>query len=573
MKTPSYLLLAFILCLSGANGQNDSLTTRKTGVKFPENKKEYKADLNESNGSYNQGDSKKTAQVMAPSNDNCSGATVLTINGGCTAGTTSAATAYETNECTDYFTYNYGKSYRTTWYRFNTGSNTSLNLAWIYTNSPSCPPSISIFGPFNAGSGCVPNCTVLYGYADPQTGDPGFHAALTGLTANKDYLIQIGSPIGNGFGWSCGATASDLTYCVGIYTKTANDDPSTPTILSSCGAAFNGSNIGYVQYNPSAPGNLDNNASTTCSGCTSGYDVPYAVNNDSWFQFCPANASTWNITLNNINSCVLPNTVVAGQQQNGVQMSLLTGSITALTNLQNATYGGFNNIPQGQSWTSSNFSATAGQCFYLIVDGFAGDQCNYSFTLNNVSGGCVILPIELVKFNADFEGTQVKLSWQTATETNSDFFTVQKSTDGTNFSNIGLVKAAGNSNVPIDYSLIDTQPVHGVNYYRLLTTDKNGKLHESSIVYAVYRSDNKPGIELFPNPASESVKLKFTDFTARFVQGEIYDHTGHLLQTSSFDLLQGSEQNVDISALQSGIYFIKVSDGKSVYKTTFVKSE
>jgi hypothetical protein len=402
--------------------------------------------------------------LSAPVNDNCSNATVLTVNAGCTVGTTSGGST-QVGECKSYATES------SVWYRFNTGLNGTINLSWVTTNTPNCFPVITVYGPFVAGLGCLPSCAnIVIGIIN--NGDPGFHYQLTGLSTLSDYLIQIESRTGGG---GCSAANVD-NFCIGVYTPPSNDNPSGATLLGSCGNAYNGNLTGYSPLNTSAPENLDNNNSTQCGSCGSfgtGADVNYVVNNDSWFTFCPTNASTWSVTLNNISNCLLPPNIFGGQQQNGVQMSVLTGSPTSFTNVQNASYGGFDNIPAGQTWSSSTFAVTAGQCVYIIVDGFAGDECTFNLTVTNVTGGCIVLPIELTSFTGEQYGEYNMLKWTTATEKNNRKFTVEHSKDAINFDVVNDVDGAGNSTTTRKYSLVDTKPFN-ISYYRLTQTDYNG---------------------------------------------------------------------------------------------------
>lgn len=86
------------------------------------------------------------------------------------------------------------------------------------------------------------------------------------------------------------------------------------------------------------------------------------------------------------------------------------------------------------------------------------------------------MPVELLSFDANTDAqNNVKINWSTATETNSDYFTVEKSFDGTNWEIIGFVTSAGNSNQQIDYTFTDNNAQEGVSYYRLKQTDFDGK--------------------------------------------------------------------------------------------------
>lgn len=86
-----------------------------------------------------------------------------------------------------------------------------------------------------------------------------------------------------------------------------------------------------------------------------------------------------------------------------------------------------------------------------------------------------VLPIELQLFTATRIGNQIKLKWKTQTETNNDYFSIYKSSNGVqNWQLITTVNGSGNSSIPIEYNYTDQHPAHGLNYYKLTQTDFDG---------------------------------------------------------------------------------------------------
>ncbi len=91
------------------------------------------------------------------------------------------------------------------------------------------------------------------------------------------------------------------------------------------------------------------------------------------------------------------------------------------------------------------------------------------------------LPIKLLAFNAVCTGNKVDLDWATASETNNDYFTVEKSIDGVDWEFVLNMNGAGNSNNILYYKTSDDQPFAGNSYYRLKQTDFNGAFTYSNI--------------------------------------------------------------------------------------------
>lgn len=109
------------------------------------------------------------------------------------------------------------------------------------------------------------------------------------------------------------------------------------------------------------------------------------------------------------------------------------------------------------------------------------------------------LPIELLDFHAKVNEAGVTLLWTTATESNNDHFTAERSKDGKDFEIIGTIKGAGNSLVKKTYSFVDTYSGNGISYYRLKQTDHDGKYKYFKII-STEQSSVLPEFIIYPNP-------------------------------------------------------------------------
>lgn len=408
-----------------------------------------------------------TAKVMAPpANDACSSATALTIGANCTSGTTEDATVSSdpTGGCGASSVSSCGNP-GSVWYSFNSGTNTSLNLNIDITDFGNCANwQFAVYGPFNSvAAGCTPTnaSAVLCSVNELLQSN---NQLMTGLTTNKVYLIQILQ-----FGAN-GGSRDGMEFCINVTQPLGNDAPTGSTNISACGTAFTGSTA-----NANATGCGASNNDLDCDGDV---DVSFSIENDSWFKFCATNAGTWNVTLGSVTSCSLPS-------GNGLQFGVFTGTTSNLT-LVYSSNGAGNGIGNGASpvsQTSSNFAVSAGSCVYMVVDGFAGNECSYSFTLTNVTGGCVVLPIELLYFNGNkISCGENLLTWSTATEMNNNYFDVERSVDAMHFEFLGRIQAAGNSTINNKYSFKDSKPYQGINYYRLKQVDYDGDSNSFTII-------------------------------------------------------------------------------------------
>jgi len=413
--------------------------------------------------------------IAQPANDNCASATSLTPGAALLCSQTTQNSSLQGGEC---FTNYAGATEQTVWYRF-TATNDSLVLNLIKTNATNCAsPHVRIWGPFAAGAGCIPGCgTEIYNQL--RNGDPGSHILLTGLqtAGNNQYLIQVQDV-------DCGGpNDGHVNFCINLMPPAANAFPPSASALNACGTAFAGSTNGGYWNSGTGAGfnNLDGNAGTTCGGCAAGADTPFIINNASWFTFCSGVAGTWQITVNGVAGCQL-----AAPNQ-GIQASVLTGTTTAFVNQGNSQ----NPIPPGGSWTSPVITVNAGSCAWLMIDGFAGDACNYNVTLTNVSGGCIVLAVELVDFKGYISGNKNVLEWITAGEKNNDYFSVEKLNDENNWEILAKIEGQLHSRNNQKYSVIDDSPKQKVNYYRLKQTDVDGTFeYFKTIIIDNRNSDN-----------------------------------------------------------------------------------
>jgi|GEM_PF-3180596 hypothetical protein len=168
------------------------------------------------------------------------------------------------------------------------------------------------------------------------------------------------------------------------------------------------------------------------------------------------------------------------------------------------------------------------------------------------------LPVGVTAFTAQPQGNTVDLQWTTATEQNSSYFTVERSQDGLNWSSIGQVTAAGNSQEERQYNYVDQKPMTGANYYRLQEVAADG-----SSVYSPIRNVDFAAaaiaINWYPNPTHDRVTLTSSSALQSIT---LISLDGRILQTAEGFT---SGQSIDLSRYPFGIYFliIRTADGQT----------
>ena len=112
----------------------------------------------------------------------------------------------------------------------------------------------------------------------------------------------------------------------------------------------------------------------------------------------------------------------------------------------------------------------------------------------------IALPITLYYFDAyhlDNIHNTIMIEWITHSEQNNDYFTIYKSYDGYEWSELHKIQGAGNSNTEISYSSQDSNPQPGVQYYKLRQTDYDGQWEEFDIVSVIIKTERKEVVKTY----------------------------------------------------------------------------
>lgn len=169
----------------------------------------------------------------------------------------------------------------------------------------------------------------------------------------------------------------------------------------------------------------------------------------------------------------------------------------------------------------------------------------------------VVLPIELLKFEATAHENQVDLNWTTASEINNDYFTVERSKDAINFEACGTVDGAGTSLVQLNYKLTDVSPYHDISYYRLKQTDFDGTYKYSNTI--AINIKNVEILNFFPNPTTSQSNVVIVSPSAINIEFFIYSSDGKIVNKRSETLQQGVNiVNLDVTNYSEGSYIFSV---------------
>lgn len=191
----------------------------------------------------------------------------------------------------------------------------------------------------------------------------------------------------------------------------------------------------------------------------------------------------------------------------------------------------------------------------IVISGPGISQQKY-----RMSGGA--LPVKFANVRAEKLTDLIAVNWQTLTEINNNYFTVERSLNGVDFEEVATVDGAGNSNEILSYSYHDLDAPKGVVYYRIKQTDFDGQFDYSDLV--VVNNEMKDGeLVAYPNPNRNSAVTLQLGYSTVPRTVEIIDLRGQLIHQFT-----SNQPNTILPSLRTGIYIIKVTKPNGFVQST-----
>lgn len=415
------------------------------------------------------------------------------------------------------------------WYTFTTGANPGCFSYYMTQSSAGCN-YVSVYqgGCPSTGGTLLNNNVSTNIYNDQGSNEPGFG----GMLPNTTYYVSVANDI-----------AGPFTFNIQGGTTAASNDNCTNPLSIGTSATSTDNAVAGCEYSYLTAQDANITPASICAG---------SLENVSWFSFTTQSSpATSNVTISFSN-------ILCNNGGGGFQTGLFTGVCPTLTATGSCVAAASGTV----NYTINN--SPAGTVYYIAMDGNAGSNCHFSVSGINI----VPLPIELLSFNAEaFSSGYVQLNWKTISETNNDYFSIERSADGLNFELMGIMDGAGNSNQILDYSTRDLNPLSGTGYYRLKQTDYDGNSTYSSISKVEFNEADELYFNIYPNPTSEGSNpiLSLTGNEEEEMIVNIYEMTGKLISSTKVILNSNGVTNVEMKTnLSQGIYLISATNSKNI---------
>ena len=174
------------------------------------------------------------------------------------------------------------------------------------------------------------------------------------------------------------------------------------------------------------------------------------------------------------------------------------------------------------------------------------------------------LPVKLTSFTATLvNNNKADLKWTTASEINVNHFVVEKSNDGINFGDAGIVFAYGNAADNTNYTYSDNiaNIQSGIVYYRLRSVDIDGKIQysETRIIRISKNADKNITIVAYPNPVTNELRVTIPSaWQNKKVTYELFNANGQTakkIENSS----SNQTETLQVNNLAPGFYIVRVN--------------
>ena len=371
----------------------------------------------------------------------------------------------------------------------------------------------------------------------------GGSANFTGLTVGDTYFIMVtrsqtsiteGCP-------TCNASSSCAQSTVPY--DPANDDCTSSTSMSS-GVPITGTNGNSTVGTDLA----------VCLNPASG-----SVENTVWFEWCAP--GSW--VAGDTAYVHVYNQTCNGTQ--GMQMSVYGATETCATIAAGTATSLVCENPGTTSDYYFTWTANAGECFLIILDGFAGTACTFDIQVNDS-------PILTSVFDglSIFRDDQINVEWKVKLEADNSHFNLSFSEDVISFEEIAQVQSIGNHSTGATYSYTDVKSRHSGGYYRLSQVDLNGK---ETILATTYLAGtfkaSAQDMRLYPNPADQSIAIEVSH-QGNDIPGKLYIYSmrGELLSVHEKNIRSGQNLfTINTRDFPEGSYYIKLISGEKVWQT------
>jgi hypothetical protein len=273
------------------------------------------------------------------------------------------------------------------------------------------------------------------------------------------------------------------------------------------------------------------------------------------------NRTSKDLTLSNVSACeywIMDRTNGNSDVQVTLSWDTRSCGVTDLSKLRVSRWDGTQWKDHDNTTTTGN--TTSGTITSNVVTSFSPFTLASTSTVNP-------LPVELTNFEAVCNEEYVSITWTTASEKNNDYFIVQKSENGQDWTNLSKIKGNGTTATENHYEFNDYTKSNDNTYYRLADVSTDNITTYSKIISSSCTQTNAFEAKAYPTPAQDFITIKINklDVNASY---SIIDRLGRIIKGGKLEQIQST---LDIHELSSGFYFLQINSNESNSNIKFEK--
>jgi hypothetical protein len=181
-----------------------------------------------------------------------------------------------------------------------------------------------------------------------------------------------------------------------------------------------------------------------------------------------------------------------------------------------------------------------------------------------------VLPATLISFKALEINGEVVLQWVIENEMNNSHFSLERSTDGINFTSIATIKAVEPSNNEAqNYIFKDKNAPEGSVYYRLVQHGFDGNLNVSGIININIRKFTI--LKIYPNHLNKNTITDSLDLKSNEYQLTLKNNYGTIIFSSVIKFIPEEKMEIFLPDIPVGIYILKIMKDNQFHKIIMVK--
>jgi hypothetical protein len=182
-----------------------------------------------------------------------------------------------------------------------------------------------------------------------------------------------------------------------------------------------------------------------------------------------------------------------------------------------------------------------------------------------------VLPVTLTSFDVKAENNGASLKWQTASESNNKGFSVERSLNGKDWVSLTFVAGNNNSTSVKNYAYTDKNPANGVNYYRLVQEDNDGKKTISDVKFTNFEISGAVKLISYPNPATDKLFVQLGVVKSNNAVVSLTDLQGKVKQSVNVNQSNSNTTlSLAVQGLPEGLYFLTIKDGADLQSSKVI---